>query len=371
MGLDYLLPDSVKKRLGFLHLDRYIETQRFSFHNVIKSCRNLHLSYPLMEGDDMFLPSSFLYPGEELRERIPGIFSREEYLIRQGCKPFSNYISEVGMIPSSLNASSFLRVTDIDAYRMCPRKFFIERILNLEPMNVKEYELEAATIGTIIHRIMEKIIKEPVKGIEDLRDRAESVIDESMKDRRIDAYWKRIIKDTFMEILPDIYEKELEIRKDGYVSTEVERTMVGEPIKGIRLKGKVDRFDRIGDAVQIIDYKTGTPGLNCKQVLEGNENLQLFLYAAMMKNQGYTVSRVGIYSLKDIDIKWCPPKKTRSQKSEAGSQKNDMDDYIIAALKFLEEAVNDMRKGNFKARPLNDYICWNCHEYAFCPYIQQ
>jgi ATP-dependent helicase/DNAse subunit B len=371
MGLDYLLPDSVKKRLGFLHLDKYIETQRFSFHNIIKSCRHLHLSYPLMEGDNMFLPSSFLYPGEELRERIPGIFSREEYLIRQGCKPFSNYISEVGTIPSSLNASSFLRVTDIDAYRMCPRKFFIERILNLEPMNVKEYELEAATIGTIIHRIMEKIIKEPYKGIEDLRDRAESVIDESMKDKRIDAYWKRIIKDTFMEILPDIYEKELEIRKDGYVSTEVERTMVGEPIKGIRLKGKVDRFDRIGDAVQIIDYKTGTPGLNCKQVLEGNENLQLFLYAAMMKNQGYTVSRVGIYSLKDIDIKWCPPKKTRSQKSEAGSQKNDMDDYIIAALKFLEEAVNDMRKGNFKARPLNDYICWNCHEYAFCPYIQQ
>ncbi len=371
MGLDYLLPDSVKKRLGFLHLDKYIETQRFSFHNVIKSCRNLHLSYPLMEGDDMFLPSSFLYPGEELRERIPGIFSMEEYLIRQGCKPFSNYISEIGTIPSSLNASSSLRVTDIDAYRMCPRKFFIERILNLEPVNVKEYELEAATIGTIIHRIMEKIIKEPFKGIEDLMGRAESVVDESMKDRRIDAYWKRIIKDTFMEILPDIYEKELEIRKDGYISTEVERTMVGEPIKGIKLKGKVDRFDRIGDAVQIIDYKTGTPGLNCKQVLEGNENLQLFLYAAMMKNQGYTVSRVGIYSLKDIDIKWCPPKKGRGKGKGKENEEQCIDDYIIASLKFLEDAVDGLRKGDFKARPLNDYICWNCHEYTFCPYIQQ
>jgi len=372
MGLDYLLPDSVKKRLGFLHLDKHIETQRFSFHNVIKSCRNLHLSYPSMEGDTMFLPSSFLYFGEEVKERIPGIFSREEYLIRQGYKPFSNYISEVEAIPSSISASSFLRVTDIDAYRMCPRRFFIERILNLEPMSVKEYELETATIGSIIHKIMEKIIKEPFDSLEDLKKRAEAAIEASVKDRRIDAYWKRIIKDTFMEILPDIYEKELEIRKDGYISTEVEKMITGEPIKGIRLKGKVDRFDRISNTVQIIDYKTGTPGLNCKQVLEGNENLQLFLYAAMMKNQGYTVSRVGIYSLKDINIKWCPPKKTRGQKTEDRGQKADsIDDYIIASLKFLEEAVKDMRKGDFKARPLNDYICWNCHEYAFCPYTQQ
>ncbi|MEW6739937.1 MAG: PD-(D/E)XK nuclease family protein [Nitrospirota bacterium] len=374
MGLDYLLPDSVKRRLGFLHLDKYIETQRFSFHNVIKSCRNLHLSYPLMEGDDLFLPSSFLYFGEEVKERVPGIFSREEYLIRQGYKPFSNYISEIEI--SRLSAishqpSAFLRVTDIDAYRMCPRRFFIERILNLEPMSVKEYELEAATIGSIIHKIMEKIIKEPFDNLEDLKKRAGAAIEVSVKDRRIDAYWKRIIKDTFMEILPDIYEKELEIRKDGYISTEVEKTLTGEPIKGIRLKGKLDRFDRIGDAVQIIDYKTGTPGLNCKQVLEGNENLQLFLYAAMMKNQGYTVSRVGIYSLKDIDIKWCPPKKGRGRGKGKENEEQGIDDYIIASLKFLEEAVKDMRKGDFKAKPLNDYSCWNCHEYAFCPYIQQ
>ncbi len=361
-GMDYILPDSVKKRLGFLDLERYIDKQRFDFYRLLRSSANLHLSYPLMDADDMFLPSSFLYSGEEVRERVPGIFSKEEYLVMEGGISFSGHIIEVSAVNG--RASAFLRVTDIDAYRMCPRRFFIERILKLKPMSVKEYELEAATIGTIIHKIMERIIKEPFKGIEDLRDRAESVIDESMKDKRIDAYWKKIVKDTFMEILPDIYEMEIEIRKDGYVSTEVERTMVGEPIKGIKLKGKIDRFDKIGDSVQIIDYKTGGASLNCRQVLEGNENLQLFLYAAMMKHQGYDVNRVGIYSLKDIDIKWCPP-------SKRGKGQEVIDDYIIAALKFLEDAAAGIRKGDFKAKPLNDYICWNCHEYAFCPYIQQ
>ncbi|MCL4456163.1 MAG: PD-(D/E)XK nuclease family protein [Nitrospirae bacterium] len=360
--MDYLLPDSVKKRLGFFDLEKYIDTQRFDFYRLLRSSTNLHLSYPLMDADDMFLPSSFLYSGEEVRERIPGIFSKEEYLVMEGGISFSGHITEISAAGG--RASAFMRVTDIDAYRMCPRRFFIERILNLKPMSVKEYELEAATIGIVIHKIMEKIIKEPFKGIEDLRDRAESVIDESMKDKRIDVYWKKIVKDTFMEILPDIYEMEIEIRKDGYVSTEVERTMVGEPIKDIKLKGKIDRFDKIGDSVQIIDYKTGGASLNCRQVLEGNENLQLFLYAAMMKHQGYDVSRVGIYSLKDIDIKWCPP-------SKRGKGQEVIDDYIIAALKFLEDAAAGIRKGDFKAKPLNDYICWNCHEYAFCPYIQQ
>ncbi len=387
-GIDYFLPDSVKKELGFLHLDKYIDIQRFWFQGIIRSAKNLHLSYPAMDGDEMFLPSSFLYSGEEVKERITGIFSKEELLVRQGSKPFSMHISEIEIQPLAFSlqhlhpkksqdflgtpSSAFLRVTDVDAYRTCHRRFFIERILNLEPVSVKEYELEAATIGTIIHKIMERLLKEPFDSIENLRQRAEAIIDESMKERRIDAYWKRLIKDTFIEILPDIYERELEIRKDGYISTEVEMTITGEPIKGVRLRGKIDRFDRIDDSVQIIDYKTGTAGLNCKQVLEGNEKLQLFLYAAIMKNQGYKVSRVGIYSLKDIDIKWCPPKKTRRQKTEDRRQTTEnIDDYIIASLQFLEEAVKNIRKGDFKAKPLNDYICWNCHEYAFCPYTQQ
>ncbi|MDI6801542.1 MAG: PD-(D/E)XK nuclease family protein [Thermodesulfovibrionales bacterium] len=367
---DHLLPDSVKKKLGFLNLDKYIDIQKFNFYKLISSCGKLHLSYPLMEGDDMFLPSSFLYFGQEIKERIPGVFSMDELLIRSGKKLFSEHIFEIEARPSAfVQKSSFLRVTDIDSYRTCRRKFFIERILNLRPMNVKEYEIEAATLGTIIHKIMERLIKEPFDNMDALKKRAEEIITEIMKDKRIDGYWKNLIKDTFIEILPDIYEKELEIRNEEYISTEVEKTITGEPIKGIRLKGKIDRFDKIGDSVQIIDYKTGGAGLNCKQVMEGNENLQLFLYAAVMKNQGYKVDRVGIYSLKDIQIKWCPPKRTRRQKSEDRSQ--TIDDYIIASLRFLEEAVKDLRNGNFTAKPINDYICWSCHEQAFCPYIQQ
>jgi len=370
-GMDYLLPDNVKKRMNLLSFEKHLNIQRFNFYRIIgllSGGTGLHLSYPLSEADDVFLPSSFLYFGEEIKEHLPGVFSKEEYLLKKGTTPFLSFISEIDSMRTLTfirRMHAFMPVTDIDAYRTCPRKFFIEKVLRLRPSDIKEYDIEASTIGKIIHRIMERIIKEPFDDLQYLKHRAEEIAEEAMRGKKIDKYWKKLIGEAFIEILPDIYEKELELRKDGYVPAKVEMTVNGEPIKGIRLTGKIDRVDMLGDSIRIIDYKTGTSGLNCKQALEGNENLQLFLYAAVLKNQGYNIERVGLYSLKDISIKWCPPQRSGKQKTE------DIDEYIVTSLKFLEETVRNMRKGNFKAMPLKDYICWNCHEYAFCPYIQQ
>lgn len=362
---DYILPDSVKRELGFMYLDKYLEMRRLTFNSVVSSSGHVHLSYPVMDGDRRYIPSAFLYTGEEIREKIPGIFSMEEHLVMRGRGPLSAYISEIGIPRSEAGFGSYLRVTDIDAYRFCPRKFFIERVASVTPPDIKEYEVEAITLGNILHKIMERIIQGPLEDFESMRKRAEQVAEEVVNSRKIGGYWKGLIKDTFLELLPDIYEREIEIRGEGYTDSVLENTIVGEPVKGIRLKGKIDRFDRIGNAIQIIDYKTGTARLACSQVEEGNENLQLFLYAAIMKNLGYSVERVGIYSLRDVQVKWCPPRK------RAGRKQETMDDYIISSLKHLESAVKGIRDGDFMAHPLDEYNCRNCHEYSFCPYIQQ
>lgn len=368
--MDYLLPDSAKRRLGLMHLEKFSSLQKYLFTCLVKNCGRHHLSYPLMDGDTLFLPSSFLYGGEELRERIPGIFSQEEYLVAKGNEPLLRQMDEIELLPALLRLPSSLRVTDVDAYRACPRRFFIEKILQLTPSGIKEYEIEAATLGTVIHKIMERLMKEPFTGLDELHRRAEGVVGEVLHEKKMGLYWKGLIKDTFIEMLPELYDRELDIRGEGYISSEVEKNISGEPVKGIKLRGKIDRIDRLGDEVQLIDYKTGTAGLNCTQALSGNEDLQLFLYAAILKSHGYHVSRVGIYSLKDITVKWCPPKRRGRGKGKEEPGRH-LDDYISASLQFLESAVARIRKGDFRAKPMNDYVCWNCHEYAFCPYIQQ
>ena len=107
-----------------------------------------------------------------------------------------------------------------------------------------------------------------------------------------------------------------------------------------------------------MDYKTGSVIIGSETIKKGRE-LQLPLYAAMMKAEGMEIDKAGIYSLKDIGIKWIPTKR----------DKNTMDDYISSALKFLEETVKEMGEGKFYARPSDEFYCSSCAESPFCPYI--
>ncbi|TAN43866.1 MAG: PD-(D/E)XK nuclease family protein [Nitrospirae bacterium] len=366
---EYILPDSARKKAGLLYMDKHIELQQFMFRRLLKCSRRISLSYPVMEGDDMFLPSPFLFGGELVPQRIPGIYSAAEFMVSFEKKFLTEHYGEINSrVYASHARSAVLRVTDIDAYRNCPRLFFVRKAIGAEPLSVKEYGLEALTLGLIAHRIMEDLIREPLPGLDAFIAKARVAVDEALKGKKIPVYWKEIVADTFMQSIPLIYDKELEIRKSGYLTTEVERTITGEPLKGIRMKGKIDRFDRIGDGVQIIDYKTGAADITCAQVEKGTQNLQLFLYAAIMKSQGYKVNRVGIYSLKDISLKWCPSARRTKNDAAAGGP---MDSLVIAALGFLEEAVERMRAGDFTANPINEYNCRRCPENPFCPYTQR
>ncbi len=365
-SIDYILPDSVKRAIGLPDLDKRITLQKFLLENIIRSSAHVHLSYPLSEGEDKFLPSPFLYSGQQERERIPGIFSKEEILVMKGERPLSKFLREIKINSKISNLTGMLNVTDIDSYRSCPRRFFIEKLLRVLHPTIKEYDLEATILGEIIHKVMERIIFESLDNVDKLKEKAAEMVDRIADSRNIDQFWKDIIKDAFIEILPDIISKEMEIRRDGYTPYKVEQFVTGEPLKGIRFKGKIDRIDRSESGVTIIDYKTGSDTLTCSKVYHGKEKLQLFLYAALLKTQGYRVERVGIYSLKDITIKWCPPRKKGRGKTV------DIDDMITASLRFLEETVEEFRKGIFTAKPLDDnyYICRKCGENPFCPYIQ-
>jgi hypothetical protein len=194
--------------------------------------------------------------------------------------------------------------------------------------------------------------------------------------------------DSFLTILPEIYELECKLIEEGYSFMTAEFPLRGEIIKGIKLKGKIDRVDKknrssefgvrsseekklvtchsslVTETIELIDYKTGATQLTGSQVIAKGANLQLFLYAALMKSLGFCVERVGIYSLKDVNLSWVPGKKDKKQGCT-------IEDYIVTSLKFLEETVSSMRKGIFSASPLNEYTCWNCPERPYCPYIQK
>lgn len=367
-AIDHILPDNVRTRLGLVNMKRYLLVQKFIFHGLIESSKILHLSYPVMEGDKLYLPSPFLPRNAESIEKIPGIFSRTEELIQQGRQPLSKTINEIEYlkntaIKNKFSKHAFLRVTDIDYYRMCPRKFFIEKVLSLEPIETREYEIEAMLLGTIAHKVMEKLIAGSYSDCNDMENKARDILHTLLHEYPLDNFWKNFIIESFLSILPDIYEIENKLRDEGYSFMKSEVSVEGEILKDIRLKGKIDRVDKKGADVELIDYKTGSAQLNRAEILNRGATLQLFLYAALMKSLGFNVNRVGIYSLKDIKITWIPGRNDHKEG-------RNINDYITVSMKYLEDTIQQMRVGNFKAAPMNDHVCRSCHERPYCPYIQ-
>ena len=391
--IDYILPDSVRTKFGLVNLKKYLLLQRFLFLRTIESAKNLHLSYPLMESDRFSLPSPLLPWNRERKELVSGIFSKEEELLRKGRRPFASYISEIEKVGEKLirdrfGEDSYIRVTDIDSYRTCPRKFFIEKVLQLEPFEIKEYRIEAMLLGTIVHEIMQLLLSTSFADAEELRVKAEEIIKNILSQKPVETYWKNLIMDAFFSILPEIYELESNLIDEGYSFIKAEFPVKGEIIKGIKLKGKIDRIDRkvqssefgvrsskekklvthyasrITDSIELIDYKTGIAQIRGSQVITKGINLQLFLYAALMKSLGFKVERVGIYSLKDVNLSWIPGRNDR----KSG---RTIEDYIEVSLRFLEETVLKMRSGDFSASPLVEQTCRNCFERPYCPYVQK
>jgi ATP-dependent helicase/DNAse subunit B len=303
-------------------------------------------------------------------------------------KPFSLYIAQIEkvadkFIRGKFGESSYINVTDIDYYRSCPRKFFIEKILHLEPPEIKEYKIEAMLLGSIVHEIMQVLLTTSFTDFEDLGGKAEKIIRSILSKKPFEEYWKNLILDSFLAMLPEIYELENNVIDEGYVFMNAEVPVDGEIIKGIKLKGKIDRIDKKvqslkdnrlvtphsspvtdTDIVEIIDYKTGMAQLRGTQVMSKGANLQLFLYAGLMKASGYEVERAGIYSFKDMRLSWIPGKPDRRHG-------RTMEDYIKTSLRYLEETVSKMRRGDFSALPLEEQTCRNCSERPYCPYIHK
>jgi ATP-dependent helicase/DNAse subunit B len=367
--VDHILPDTVRTEYGLVNLNMYLSVQKLNFMRIIGGSKHVYLSYHEMDGDKLFLPSSYLplgsaIPANQALRRITGIFSREELLIRKGGKKLSEMINQIVLDTKTsekilkTGLASPFRVTDIDYFRRCPRRYFIEKVLRLESAEIFEYEIEPKLLGTIIHRFMEELLKKPLEDPTSVQEEASYMTEKVLREYHVEGYLKKLIKASFLEIIPKIFELESGFRDEGFVPYKLEMNITEEVLPGIALKGKIDRIDYKNELFRILDYKTGSSTVGSEMITKG-KGLQIPLYAAMIKARGMSVEKAGIYALKDVAVKWIPTKK----------DKNILEDYITSARKYLVETVAQIRKGNFDARPMDDFYCTSCPESPFCPYI--
>lgn len=184
-------------------------------------------------------------------------------------------------------------VSEIETYSRCPYKYFIS--YGLRPDVEKDFDIDQMEIGNIVHKSLEdlsKTLKE--ENIDDLTDdKLDKLLEENFKegiDLNLESLRKDSPKNAYIldNILNSTKRNAREIKR-GLKRSDFKLFAFEESfdkggffdqvdIDGENyLKGRIDRIDKAGDLIRIIDYKTGGKNFELVNVLNGLD-LQLIVY---------------------------------------------------------------------------------------------
>lgn len=271
--------------------------------------------------------------------------------------------------------------TRLETALSCPRRFTLSVQMGLDkekPEAAEQYGqgwLSSIERGNLIHKILEEYFTQ----IMPRRDEVDDMLLQSLTDRTVAEWEKKVpvpsnLKDS--DILRAEKDKILEIARqeimlhatDPYretVAVEMPFGMDGEELYltfgpyTIRVNGRIDRVDRVGDHYEIIDYKTGNPFyFEEKQ----ERKLQYYLYAlAWEKKHPDMPVTLARYDLLDGagNIAILPVEMTDEKRQE-------MYDRVIQTLDLLYDPITAMTAEYMLYPPDDPNAEYKCDRY--CPF---
>ena len=201
-------------------------------------------------------------------------------------------------------------VSEIETYSACPYKHFIA--YGLRPDVEKEFDVDALDIGNIVHKSFEdlsRLIKEEnleeITG-EKLNELLSANFEEGI-DLNLDKARKENPKNKY--ILKNIHQAAKRNAKE--IVNQLERGVFSlsnfeedfdknglfKPVyvdDENYLRGRIDRIDRAGNLLRVIDYKTGNKAFNLLSILNGKD-LQLIVYMIAIDDDPKDFEPIGAF----------------------------------------------------------------------------
>ena len=231
-----------------------------------------------------------------------------------------------------------LSVTDFDQLKSDPYSFYAKRILGLPVLEKVDAEPSYAWRGSLVHDILEKWFTHDNCAVDKLVERADDLLAQEATDPLLRALWQPRIAAGLRWVADET--KRLMMDEGRVVAVAEEPGTI--TIKGITVRGRVDRIDRTADGdLVIIDYKTGAPP-STKQINAGFAmQLGLIGYMAQelaIKGVSGAATNFEYWSLaknKDKDFGYIAvPTSTRP-----ADNKPDRADFVAFAVEQAEIAI--------------------------------
>lgn len=227
-----------------------------------------------------------------------------------------------------------LSATGVETYERCPLQFKIKYDWALpgEPTAAMQY-------GNAMHTVLKRYYDSVRAG-------------QPLSREQVEAEFRR---EFAKAVLEDPHQRELYERQGSEQMRRFLEARASEPaadvletekgfsieIGGARIRGRVDRVDRAGDGVAIVDYKTGAP----RSQEDADESLQLSLYALAAQRQWNLEPRRLVFYNLDTN---------QAIETERSAKE------LAAAEAQVRRAAENIAQGRFDAKP-----GWHCR---WCPY---
>ena len=185
----------------------------------------------------------------------------------------------------------------MNAYLFCQKKFFFRYVQGIhEPQQEEDVTTSEATIGTVLHDIMQKLYEPYIQHLvteSDVQQIIDSLTDERWEelpidDIRTDQLALLIVKNYVCNILRYDQKQAPFIYMNGEQKVQAKLQMSN--IGSVPFYGYIDRLDKQGNTLRVIDYKTGKALMeyrDTEHIFDRKENqdkaLQTMLYCWLLE----------------------------------------------------------------------------------------
>jgi hypothetical protein len=184
--------------------------------------------------------------------------------------------------------------TQINTYITCSLRYYYSYLSNLKEEEEVQESMSAGTFGNLVHKTLEEIDHDlaafgrPIQK-EDIRQilktipaRVERIYTETHPGGSLQNGLNYLLYKVASHVIRNLLEHQLEenifpleiLGLEKTLSTSITLEIGGKPIK-VQLYGRLDRIDKTGNTIRIIDYKTGKVEKN--QLKAGSTDLETVL----------------------------------------------------------------------------------------------
>ncbi len=309
------IPYSLRKGFGLPTYEQQDSTYAYHFYRMISRARRIYLLYDTRTGEELqsgevsryFYQMKYLYNDAfRITERVATYDVAAPKVAPVTVVKSEEVMRKLDAFRAGGERS--LSASLVNVYINCPLKFYFTALEGLSEEEAVEETVEADVFGSIFHRLMETLYNRH-KGMTITPDLLTSLVkDETLLNRTLErAFARYYFRDEnhprplegqhylIGEILKSYVKQTLEMDKQftpfSYLGSEYQfksSYRVNDELE-ISFKGSIDRIDRVGDSVRIIDYKTGKGETTFREMAT--------LFDASKNKRPYQILQVLIYGL--------------------------------------------------------------------------